>query len=158
MKLACVIEQVDTAAVGCPSAEEFERWITHVLAQVSDLDQAVPIEIGIRLVDKQESAELNSAFRKKTGPTNILSFPYNESPAGLPVYLLGDLVICAPLVAEEAHQQNKPLLAHWAHLTVHGTLHLLGYDHIADDDAADMEALEIELLSELGFANPYAIE
>jgi len=159
IKLTCCIERIDASITESPTDLQFNHWIAHVLTHLSEIEKAFTIEVGVRLVDKCESADLNLSFRKKNGPTNILSFPYNEAPIELsmepPVYLLGDLVICAPLVAEEAHQQNKSPLAHWAHLTVHGTLHLLGYDHIEEEEAADMEALEIELLSGLGFSSPY---
>jgi probable rRNA maturation factor len=108
----------------------------------------------IRLVDDAESAELNQQFRHKSGPTNILSFPF-EVPNGMEMDLLGDLVICAPLIAREAEQQNKLAEHHWAHITVHGVLHLLGYDHVEEQDAEQMEALEIEILNGLDIANPY---
>ncbi|HLV78202.1 MAG TPA: rRNA maturation RNase YbeY, partial [Marinobacter sp.] len=96
-------------------------------------------------------------YRGKDKPTNVLSFPF-EAPAGITMPLAGDLVICAPVVALEAQQQRKQPVAHWAHMVVHGMLHLQGYDHIEDDDAEAMEALEVRLLSELGFANPYQAE
>jgi probable rRNA maturation factor len=111
----------------------------------------------IRLVDDQESAELNQQYRHKQGPTNILSFPF-EAPDGFDTDLLGDLVICTPLIALEAQQQNKQLFDHWAHITIHGVLHLLGYDHIDDAEAEEMEALEIKILSRLNINNPYLEE
>ncbi|MBY6033513.1 rRNA maturation RNase YbeY [Marinobacter daepoensis] len=114
-------------------------------------------EVTIRIVDNQESRELNHQYRGKDKPTNVLSFPF-EAPAGITVPLAGDLVICAPVVEQEAREQQKAPDAHWAHMVVHGMLHLQGYDHIEDKDAEVMEALEIRLLSQLGFANPYEAE
>jgi probable rRNA maturation factor len=134
-----------------PELEQFQRWVDAALAIFED---GADCELVVRLVDDAESAQLNQQYRHKTGPTNILSFPF-EAPAGMNMDLLGDLVICAPLIAQEAAQQNKLPEHHWIHITVHGVLHLLGYDHIEDQDAEQMEALEIEILSKLGIANPY---
>ena len=106
------------------------------------------------MVDTEEMATLNRAYRGKEGPTNVLSFPYDLPPeAGLA--LLGDIVICAPVVAREAREQGKTLDAHWAHMTVHGALHLLGYDHIDEHEAAAMEALETDILARLDYPCPY---
>lgn len=110
-------------------------------------------EITVRLVDTRESAALNSRYRGKRGATNVLSFAH-EPPPGQPG-LAGDLVICAPLVAREADAQDKRVRAHWAHLVVHGILHLRGYDHVHEADAKVMEALEIRVLKQLGYPNPY---
>ncbi|MGL5337628.1 MAG: rRNA maturation RNase YbeY, partial [Aeromonas veronii] len=93
-------------------------------------------------------------YRGKDKPTNVLSFPF-EAPPGLELPLLGDLVICRQVVEREAEEQGKPLMAHWAHMVVHGSLHLLGYDHIEDEEAEEMEALERDIMQELGFADPY---
>ncbi|WP_020483176.1 rRNA maturation RNase YbeY [Methylomonas sp. MK1] len=134
-----------------PELEQFQQWADIALAIFED---GADSELVIRLVDDAESAQLNQQYRHKNGPTNILSFPF-EAPAGMDIDLLGDLVICAPLIAQEAAQQNKLAEHHWAHITIHGVLHLLGYDHIEDQDAEQMEALEIEILSKLGIANPY---
>lgn len=114
-------------------------------------------EVTLRLVDEDESRELNHQYRGKDKPTNVLSFPF-EAPAGITVPLAGDLVICAPVVAREAIEQNKTPEAHWAHMVIHGMLHLQGYDHIEDADAEVMEALEIRLLADLGYNNPYETE
>lgn len=114
-------------------------------------------EVTVRLVGEEESRQLNHQFRGKDAPTNVLSFPF-EPPAGITVPLAGDLVICVPVVALEAKEQEKPLPAHWAHMVIHGMLHLQGYDHVEDDDAGIMEALETRLLSQLGFSNPYETE
>jgi probable rRNA maturation factor len=120
-------------------------------------DRAGPLEVTIRIVDAAEGAELNRRFRDRDGPTNVLSFPFSPPP-GLPdgaAGLLGDLVICAPVVVAEAADQHKGLDAHWAHMVVHGLLHLLGYDHLLPADAVTMEALEIAILADLGFSSPY---
>jgi probable rRNA maturation factor len=144
--------QLATSYADYPSEQQFQLWLDTVL-QEDDQDS----EIVIRLVDDQESAELNQQYRHKQGPTNILSFPF-EAPDGFDTDLLGDLVICAPLIALEAQQQNKQLFDHWAHITIHGVLHLLGYDHIDDAEAEEMEALEIKILSRLNINNPYLEE
>lgn len=137
-------------AKAIPSRRSFLYWIQTTLQQ-QKIKQA---EITLRIVTKKESAYLNATYRHKTGPTNILSFPF-AAPPGISSDLLGDLVICASLVAKEAREQDKPVRAHWAHLTIHGVLHLLGYDHIKNKDAEIMEKLEIKLLKKLGFADPY---
>lgn len=111
-------------------------------------------EVTLRIVDEAESRALNLQFRHKDKPTNVLSFPF-EAPAGITVPLAGDIVICAPVVAHEAAEQGKAPAAHWAHMVIHGMLHLQGYDHINDQDADEMEALEVRLLATLGFGNPY---
>ena len=144
--------QLATSYADYPTEQQFQLWVDTVL-QEDDQDS----EIVIRLVDDQESAELNQQYRHKQGPTNILSFPF-EAPDGFDTDLLGDLVICAPLIALEAQQQNKQLFDHWAHITIHGVLHLLGYDHIDDAEAEEMEALEIKILSRLNINNPYLEE
>jgi probable rRNA maturation factor len=144
--------QLATSYADYPTEQQFQLWVDTVL-QEDDQDS----EIVIRLVDNQESAELNQQYRHKQGPTNILSFPF-EVPDGFDSDLLGDLVICAPLIALEAQQQNKQLFDHWAHITIHGVLHLLGYDHIDDAEAEEMEALEIKILSRLNINNPYLEE
>ncbi|MCK5639250.1 MAG: rRNA maturation RNase YbeY [Gammaproteobacteria bacterium] len=112
------------------------------------------VQLSVRIVDEVESAELNETYRHKQGPTNVLSFPF-EALAGVDIALLGDLVICAPVVEKEARAQGKTSEAHWAHMVVHGCLHLQGYDHIEQADAEKMEGLEIEVLHGLGYANPY---
>ena len=111
-------------------------------------------ELTIRVVDEEESQSLNSQYRGKDNPTNVLSFPF-EAPAEIELDLLGDLVICAPVVGKEATEQSKEEIAHWAHMVIHGTLHLQGYDHIEDEEAEAMEALEVKILSALGFPDPY---
>lgn len=113
-------------------------------------------ELNLRVVSALESQRLNAQFRGKQRPTNVLSFPA-ELPPNWPVDLLGDLALCADVIAREAEEQSKPLEAHWAHMVIHGCLHLLGLDHQTDTEAAQMEAREIALLAKLGFANPYQI-
>lgn len=132
-----------------PSRYYLQRWINLVLT-----DHKTNASLNIRIVDETESADLNQTYRKKTGPTNILSFPFSP-PKNIPSDFLGDLVVCAPLVTQEAKVQQKPIIAHWAHLIIHGTLHLLGYDHVNDQDAEIMETLEIKLLAQLGYPDPY---
>jgi probable rRNA maturation factor len=112
------------------------------------------IELTIRLVDENEALKLNHKWRQHSYPTNILSFPL-ECSLDLQIPLLGDLVICAPIVTREAAEQHKSGAAHWAHLVIHGTLHLLGYDHIDETQAQIMESLEIKILQNLGYPNPY---
>ncbi|TDK33632.1 rRNA maturation RNase YbeY [Luteimonas terrae] len=141
---------------GLPSAASFRKWAAAALAgRIREAD------LAIRLVDIDEGQSLNRHYRDKDYATNVLSFPA-ELPEGLPegvrLPLLGDLVICAPVVAREAAEQGKPLNAHYAHLTVHGVLHLLGWDHEDDQEAEAMEQLEREILAGLGIDDPYAGE
>jgi probable rRNA maturation factor len=133
-----------------PDPSDFEAWAVAALR-----GRCPNAELTIRLVDAAESAALNRRFRGKAAPTNVLSFPF-EVPPGMPeTHLLGDLVICAPVVEREAREQGKALAAHWAHMVVHGILHLLGYDHQDDDQAGEMEGLETRILTGLGFPAPY---
>ncbi|MFY9976155.1 MAG: rRNA maturation RNase YbeY [Chromatiaceae bacterium] len=146
--------QVPHPGAEVPTLAEFRRWVGAALQR-----SRARAELTVRVVDEAEIRALNRRFRGQDKATNVLSFPF-EVPPGIdadePVYdLLGDLVICADLVRREAQEQGKPVAAHWAHLVVHGVLHLLDYDHIADDEAAEMEALETAILGELGFPPPY---
>lgn len=143
--------QVATEAAGLPSVEDLQHW-----AQTAYQGET-PSEVTLRVVDEAESAELNGRYRGKDYPTNVLSFPF-EAPPGINVPLLGDLVICAPVVEREASQQHKMLPAHWAHMVIHGLLHLQGFDHENEADANIMEALEVRLLARLDFPNPYDTE
>lgn len=141
-----------------PEETELKHWCELALRQ-----RTADSELTIRLVDEPEGRELNRTWRQKDYATNVLSFPADlpDGPDGVPLLdipLLGDLVICVPVVEREAAEQGKPLSAHWAHLVIHGCLHLLGYDHIDDDEAQEMEDLERQLLAELGHADPYADE
>jgi len=144
--------QLASTAGNLPSEAQIQLWLN---AAVSPFQPVA--EVTVRIVDEAESQQLNFDYREKDKPTNVLSFPF-QCPPGIELPLLGDLVICAGVVAQEANEQNKSLDAHWAHMVVHGSLHLLGFDHINDDDALEMEAEEIQILAELGFADPYLIE
>jgi probable rRNA maturation factor len=137
----------DTAFI--PDKQEFIRWVTIVTCE-----EKPDAEISIRIVDKLESQTLNHQYRGIDKPTNVLSFPA-EFPEGVDIPFLGDIVICAPIVELEAQAQNKTLEAHWAHMLIHGALHLLGYDHIDDDEAEIMEALEIKYLAQINIISPY---
>ena len=135
-----------------PTETQIQQW-----ANAAIRPQTLEPEITIRIVDEAESHDLNLTYRGKDKPTNVLSFPF-ECPDEVELPLLGDLVICRQVVEREATEQGKPLEAHWAHMVVHGCLHLLGYDHIEDDEAEEMESLETEIMSSLGFADPYAAD
>jgi probable rRNA maturation factor len=132
-----------------PNEAQIQLWIDTALADIEH-----DTEIVVRIVDKQESAELNQQYRHKQGATNILSFPV-EIPEGIDLNLLGDLVVCAPVLEQEALQQGKNIADHWAHIIIHGVLHLLGYDHLDDEQAEEMESKEIALLQKLNIPNPY---
>jgi probable rRNA maturation factor len=149
-RINVVIQRLVTVSI---DAADIERWVTATLSNESG-------ELTVRIVDADESAALNGRYRDKHYATNVLSFPADP----LPVELededapFGDLVLCAPVIASEAVEQGKTLTAHWAHLLVHGCLHLKGFDHETAAEAATMEALERDLLGKLGFADPYATE
>lgn len=152
MSAEVFIERVATTD-DLPTDGQFQAWVASALG-----DGSGPFEVGIRLVDEVESQALNARYRGKDRPTNVLSFP-----AGLPESVLaemdhhplGDLVICVPLVGQEAGERSIPVLHHWAHLVVHGVLHLRGYDHVDADDAVHMESLEVTILAGLGIGDPY---
>ena len=146
LQIACEQE------TGLPTAEEIEQWAAAAVQPQSD-----EVEMTVRIVDEAESHELNLNYRGKDRPTNVLSFPF-ECPDEVELPLLGDLVICRQVVEREAQEQDKSLMAHWAHMVVHGSLHLLGYDHIEDDEAEEMESLETQIMTGLGFADPYLSE
>ncbi|MCW8107963.1 rRNA maturation RNase YbeY [Alteromonas ponticola] len=133
-----------------PSTTEVEKWVSTVLNHLN----IGPQELTVRFVENDESQSLNHTYRGKDKPTNVLSFPF-EAPPGVTLNLLGDLILCVPVIEREAHEQNKKIIHHYAHMIVHGTLHLLGYDHIDDAEAEAMEALEIHILSQLGIDDPY---
>lgn len=133
----------------CPSEQQVESWLTEALTGLCPRG-----EIAVRIVSEAESAELNGHYRGKHYATNVLSFP-SDLPPDIEPPILGDLALCAAVVEREAREQNKPPEAHWAHLYIHGALHLLGYDHIDEPEAHAMETLEIAILSRLGYANPY---
>ncbi|WP_255399448.1 rRNA maturation RNase YbeY [Oceanicoccus sp. KOV_DT_Chl] len=132
-----------------PSPAKLQQWVELAIAK-----HKTEAELTIRLVNETEISQLNNTYRGKDKSTNVLSFPA-DLPEFIELPLLGDLVICSSIVAQEAHEQNKVSEHHWAHMVIHGTLHLLGYDHVEEHDAVIMEALEIELLASLNIANPY---
>lgn len=143
---------------GLPTRPQFRKW---VLAALSGAGRRFDSEVAIQIVDAPEGQAMNLQYRGKDYATNVLSFPA-DVPEGLPEDFdfpqLGDLIICAPVVAREAAEQGKALNDHYAHLTVHGVLHLLGFDHIQDEEAEEMEALERVILASLDIADPYAGE
>ena len=135
-----------------PDTATFEQWVATTLRFAGFKQPSA--EMTMRIVSSDESQQLNSQYRGKNQPTNVLSFPF-EAPPQVPCDLLGDLVICHAVVVHEAKAQDKTLLQHYAHMVVHGTLHLLGFDHLEDDEAQEMEALETRILADLGFSDPY---
>ncbi|MCL5424992.1 rRNA maturation RNase YbeY [Halomonas sp. NPDC076908] len=137
-----------------PTLAQLTYWVGCVFAHHPDDPRR---EVTIRFVDEAESQTLNRDYRGKDKTTNVLSFPF-ESPPGIDLPLLGDLVICHAVVAHEAQQQGKSLEHHYAHMVVHGTLHLMGYDHIDDQEAEEMEQFERELLAELNIPDPYSVD
>ena len=136
---------------GLPATASFRRWVE---AALRGARRRKPAELAIRIVDTDEGRALNAQYRGKDYATNVLSFEA-ELPPGIDLPLIGDLVICAPVVAREAAEQGKPAAHHWAHMTVHGVLHLLGHDHIVEAEAERMEALETRILAGLGIPDPY---
>ncbi len=163
LNLQIASEQTETAEA-LPESDQFQHWIEAALRHVAPKAAESNPEITIRIVDETESAELNETYRQKPKPTNILSFPFEMPPEiaqeitqEMDQTILGDLVICAPVVAREVKEQGKNPEAHWAHLTVHGVLHLLGWDHIDPNEAEAMEQQEREILASLGIADPYAV-
>lgn len=141
--------QMASQSKDLPSEPELLGWC-EPLQSLCDQD----MEMVLRVVDLEEMIALNETYRAKSGPTNVLSFPFETMP-GVELPLLGDVVICAPVVAQEALEQGKSNRDHWAHLVIHGGLHLLGYDHEVSEQAEEMESLEVHLLSQLGIADPY---
>ena len=137
---------------GLPTEEQIVQWATAAVQPEGD-----EVEMTVRIVDEAESHELNLTYRGKDRPTNVLSFPF-ECPDEVELPLLGELVICRQVVEREAAEQEKPLMSHWAHMVVHGSLHLLGYDHIEDNEAEEMESLETQIMQGLGFDDPYLAE
>ena len=137
-----LIVQYATNSTEVPTRPQFRRWVKAALTQEA--------EIVLRIVDEAEGCELNHQFRNKDYATNVLTFIYDDTQP-----LTGDIVLCAPVVSKEAQQQHKNLIAHYAHLTVHGILHLQGYDHIEEAEAVVMEQLETQILARLGYDDPY---
>jgi probable rRNA maturation factor len=145
--------QIASQSKNIPSKKQFQQWFELVSKQQKIHKQRVTI----RIVNKAESQRLNKRYRHKNKPTNVLSFTSDPSLATLGFNLLGDIVICAPIVEQEAQKQGKNPLHHWAHLVIHGILHLLGYDHIENLAAQKMESIEIKLLAKLHIPNPYEL-
>ncbi len=142
LQIACEFDDL-------PSEQQFQLWADKALSGFRD-----DAELTIRIADTNESQQLNREYRGKDKPTNVLSFPF-EAPPGIELPLVGDLVICPEIVAREAIEQEKSFHDHFAHMVVHGCLHLLGFDHIKEDEAEEMESLEKKLLAELGIQDPY---
>ena len=147
--IGVTVQQV--TKLNCPDDNEIHHWIALAIPK-----ERGSLEVTVRIVDEMESAELNQTYRHRAGATNVLAFPF-QAPLGLSVALLGDLVLCAPLVESEARTQVKPITHHWAHLVIHGTLHLLGYDHMTLHQARLMETEERRLLAMLSIPDPYEI-
>ena len=147
--------QVASEAAAIPANKDIRDWVERTVHAV---DPGRDVEVSVRIVDEEEMRALNRDYRDKDKPTNVLAFPSGDAdfvpPGESP--LLGDVVVCAGVVAREAKEQGKLPEHHWGHMLVHGTLHLLGYDHVSDDDAAAMEALERRILAGVGVADPYA--
>lgn len=150
--MAQVDIQTASEGINAPDDDSFKRWVEAALSAAS---ANLESELSIRIVDNGESQELNQRYRGIDKPTNVLSFAC-EIPEEVDINLLGDLVICHTVVEQEAKEQNKSIESHWAHMVIHGTLHLLGYDHIDDHEAEDMEKLETDIMNALGYENPYA--
>lgn len=149
--------QVASAVAGIPGKSAITALLETVIASAADTGDKSSHDISVRIVDEEEGSELNRRFRQSDYATNVLSFP--ADCRGLPddvPRMLGDIVICAPVVAREASEQGKDVESHWAHMIVHGALHLLGYDHEAEDDAQAMEEIERKILAARGIADPYA--
>ncbi|MDG1074485.1 MAG: rRNA maturation RNase YbeY [Methylophilaceae bacterium] len=136
--------QFASNAAQLPTRNQLRKWVKAALR--------VDTEVTIRIVDEVEGRKLNRTYRGKDYATNVLTFPLTEEP-----HLMGDIIICAPVVIQEAKQQNKTIAAHFAHLTVHGTLHLHGYNHEIEEQAALMESIEVTTMLQLGYPNPYLI-
>ncbi len=147
--------QVASSVEHIPDLAEIGSWIEDTVAEAAG---AGPCEVSVRIVDEEEGRELNKRFRDKDYATNVLSFPTDDSMELLPAELqgaLGDIVICGPVVEREAGEQGKDIAHHWAHLLIHGTLHLLGHDHEIEAEARDMEAVETRILARRGVTDPY---
>jgi probable rRNA maturation factor len=151
MSLALTM-QIAVKMPNLPTQADLQQWCQAALLQA---DYTGTKELVIRIVDEDEGADLNQRYRHKPNATNVLSFPFQEDFPAATLNLLGDVVICAPVVFREAKLQNKEPQAHWAHMVIHGVLHLLGYDHQTDSQADLMEKLEIRILKGLGYPDPY---
>ncbi|MFW6041446.1 MAG: rRNA maturation RNase YbeY [Guyparkeria sp.] len=157
-----VIDRQRATDRSCPSRGALERWVAETLARAPEAP-AGGAEVTVRYVEPEESQSLNAQFRHRDRPTNVLSFPSVDDPASLVtvddpsgIPYLGDLVICNRVVEAEAGEQGKSTRAHHAHMLVHGILHLLGYDHLTEEEAERMESIEVDVLQSLGYSDPYA--
>ncbi len=152
MALELDVQYATGSRAGLPARRSIESWVRAALA-----GRRRGAQLAVRIVAEDEGRALNERYRRRGGPTNVLSFPF-EHPERMRPPLLGDIVLCAPVVQREAADQGKPPRAHWAHLVVHGVLHLLGHDHERPREAARMEGLERKILAGLGYPDPYAAE
>ena len=144
-----ISENIQSGENDVPEPALLQNWATAAYLN------SVPAVVSMLVTDANEMQQLNKQYRDKDKPTNVLSFPM-QSPEEVDVFLLGDVALCAPVIKQEASQQSKSEISHWAHMVVHGMLHLQGYDHINNDEAEEMEKLEIKILNKLGFADPYS--
>jgi len=135
-----------------PTEEKVIAWVSAVL---TELKETKSVELSIRIVESAEIQQLNADYRHKDKATNVLSFPFENPPGGVEIDYLGDIIICAEVIEKEALEQNKTTEHHWAHMVVHGCLHLYGYDHLTDEEAEEMENLEILILDKMGIESPY---
>ena len=156
MELYVDLQVVSENQESLPELAQIEAWVSAAIVAASDQNRD-EAELTVRIVDAAESQALNGQYREKDKPTNVLSFPF-QNPPGITLPLLGDLIICKAVVEKEAIEQNKRLTSHWAHMLIHGTLHLLGYDHIDEEEAETMERIETNLMIELGYNDPYLSE
>jgi probable rRNA maturation factor len=149
--LQVALDESEALRPQLPTLCQFQAWVSEVLKYTKVNGAA---EVSIRVVDKDEMTDLNQTYRHKSGTTNVLSFPYS-CPDGVNIALLGDIAICLPVIVEESSNQMKKFIDHWAHMVLHGMLHLLGYDHISAVQAEEMEKLEIEILAAFNITDPY---
>lgn len=156
MEVYVDLQLASEALQDIPELPQMEQWIHATITAVSDEKRDLA-ELTVRIVDCGESQQLNDQYRGKNKPTNVLSFPF-QNPPGITLPLLGDLIVCKTVVEKEATEQYVTLLSHWAHMLIHGTLHLLGYDHIEDEEAELMESIEAKLMIQFGFGDPYLSE
>lgn len=153
MEIYVDLQVVTQSDKNIPDENQLGQWVKAAIV-ASNSEKREEAELTIRVVEADESNAINLQFRAKDKSTNVLSFPF-QNPPGLTLPLLGDLIICQEIIETEAKEQDKALQAHWAHMVIHGTLHLLGYDHIENDEALEMESLETNILVTLGFPPPY---
>jgi len=156
MELYVDLQVASAETQSLPTLAQLQMWVAAAITAGSEQPRE-EAELTARIVDADESQSLNSQYRGKDKPTNVLSFPF-QNPPGITLPLLGDLIICKAVVEKEAIEQDKQLLSHWAHMLIHGTLHLLGYDHIEQEEAETMERIETNLMIEFGYNDPYLSE